>query len=327
MRDLTSNEKILYKKTLRGLVLSDESGKQIENYDISKEFGKKLYDCFSDEELLEILRAKAKLLNHTPSQREVGNVFRAYIKKRFQRWPYAIKKAGLSKSSGAGGKSYDDIKKDEEEKRCILDEVKREALKRGYIPHPHQLPHLEKSIKKHFKFWGEVVELLDVDFQDSNVKVKNPSPEVRELLEEIRILAYEKLGRAPLKIEVEKEKRDILRRELGSWRNILFQIDLEPVQKRKKFENTYLDHRKRTELGKHSRALKDCKYRVLNLDDKDMEDLKFIARIVEEKGKNIQRNDVPYEVVKRIGKKCGSWGNILYQIDIYLKGESDKCRN
>jgi len=59
--------------------------------------GRGLYESFSDEELLDVLRLAADELGHNPSQKEVFYVYCAFIRKRFQNWPAALRKAGLKK--------------------------------------------------------------------------------------------------------------------------------------------------------------------------------------------------------------------------------------
>ncbi|SHH98917.1 hypothetical protein SAMN02745823_01798 [Sporobacter termitidis DSM 10068] len=59
------------------------------------EAGRRLYNSFTDEELLDILRLTAAELGHTPSQKEIFCVYRAYIRRRFTNWPTALRAAGL----------------------------------------------------------------------------------------------------------------------------------------------------------------------------------------------------------------------------------------
>ncbi len=75
------------------------------NYAASNARGHSVFESFTDEELLDYIRAEAKRLNHAPAQKELFWVMRDYIKRRFKRWPYAMKAAGLTASAGKGGKN------------------------------------------------------------------------------------------------------------------------------------------------------------------------------------------------------------------------------
>ena len=57
--------------------------------------GEELYESFSDQELLDILREAVAELGRLPSQKEVFCVYRCYIRKRFKNWPTALRAAGL----------------------------------------------------------------------------------------------------------------------------------------------------------------------------------------------------------------------------------------
>lgn len=57
--------------------------------------GRRLYQSFSDEELLDIIRREALHLGHIPAQRDVFCVYRDYIRRRFGNWIKALWAAGL----------------------------------------------------------------------------------------------------------------------------------------------------------------------------------------------------------------------------------------
>lgn len=57
-----------------------------------------LYESFTDDELLNILRDAAAELGRLPSQKEIFCVYRAYIRRRFKNWPTALRAAGLKTS-------------------------------------------------------------------------------------------------------------------------------------------------------------------------------------------------------------------------------------
>jgi hypothetical protein len=80
-------------------------------------------------------------------------------------------------------------------------------------------------------------------------RIADLEPEYMELLDEIKALAL-KMNRAPLKEEVDAEKRKKLQERCGSWRNALYQIgvtalDKQEISKAKK-ENRDLRKRRKT---------------------------------------------------------------------------------
>ena len=56
-----------------------------------------LYEAFSNEELLSILRETAERLGHNPSKKEVFCVYRVFLIERFGNWPKALVAAGLKR--------------------------------------------------------------------------------------------------------------------------------------------------------------------------------------------------------------------------------------
>lgn len=66
--------------------------------------GRRLYDSFTDEVLLDILRQAAAELERAPSQKEIFCVYRSYIRRRFTNWPTALRAAGLKPPKEKKGK-------------------------------------------------------------------------------------------------------------------------------------------------------------------------------------------------------------------------------
>ena len=84
----------------------------------------------------------------------------------------------------------------------------------------------------------------------------------RAMLEMLKAQAVE-LGRAPLRSEVDETLRGTLVNRCGSWRNVLYQIGLEPVVHISPFSGAALD-RSPGRTRPHSTALYDCYYRLLS---------------------------------------------------------------
>ncbi len=56
-----------------------------------------LCGSFSDEELLRVLRDRARELDRAPSQEEIFPVYLYYIRSRFNDWTTALRAAGLTR--------------------------------------------------------------------------------------------------------------------------------------------------------------------------------------------------------------------------------------
>ena len=117
---------------------------------------------------MQYLRTAAKKLNHAPAQKEIYWVMRDYIKVRFKRWPYALKRAGLAASAGKGGKTMQQMENDQQELNSLRLEVKRKALKIGKIPHPGDLPDLYEKIRRYYNNWGEFLESAELNSEFLN---------------------------------------------------------------------------------------------------------------------------------------------------------------
>lgn len=287
--------------------------------------GEQLYRAMQDEELLRLLRKAAEKLGHSPSQKEVLWVFREYIKLRFEKWPYALAKAGLAKSAGSGGRSAEESLAADAEKKKLLEELKVRMNELGYIPHPSQIPDLKNGLKRWFCSWGDVLTAAGIDARKAGKgivhRIPDLEPEYWKLLDEIENFAR-KQGRTPLSFEVDRELRTKISERCGGWRNALYQIGLEPAVRIRPFADCYLDHRKEEKNRQHSRNLNQYYYRVLNLDDGTKHDLETLRRMIHRTGKIPGKQEVPDEMRKRLTAACGTWKNVLWQIDI-VPGEKE----
>lgn len=69
---------------------------------------------------------------------------------------------------------------------------------------------------------------------------------------------------------------------------------------------------------KHRRVLKECYYQVLSKDAQYYKDIKTIWEWKEKEGRLPARRNIAPEVRKRLQKICGSWENVLRQLE-YIK--------
>lgn len=292
-----------------------------QDYAMASPAGKLVYQSFSDEELLAYLRAFAKELGHGPTQGEVFWVLREYIKQRFGKWPYALRAAGLSASAGKGGKTLEQMEQERTQREALLAKVREKARELGRIPHPKDLPDDCKDIKKYYSSWTSVIEAAKLDeefFKKFVHRISNLEPEYVTMLEAVKAFAY-RIGRSPLHGEIDPAVKQALIERCGSWRNALFQIDLEPIVRMQPFHDIYIDHRMEENRRRHSDSLYGCYYKVLNLDTDDRKRLAAVRGIYLKNGKIPMKKDVPRQLRQALQEKCGSWGNVLYQLGITPK--------
>lgn len=308
------------KKTLdKDLGHGDKESPVWKTYSHTSVIGKQVYQSFSDEELLEVLRQTAEALGHSPSQKEIFWVWREYIRLRFGKWPYALKLADLDRAAGKCGKTLEQIEAEREQIQLALTEVRLKAAELGRIPHPKDLPHVFQLMRRHMDSWGEVIEAAEIDMskisQENTEIIEDLEEQYREWLEAIRQNS-EAMGRAPIHGEVDIEIKRALIVRCGSWRNALYQIGLEPVKRIAPFSNVKLNRVSQERKRLHRNSLYDCHYKVLNLDAQAQKDLETLKRLAKVFRRVPDKKDVPDELRQRLQQSCGSWSNALYQIGL-----------
>lgn len=286
---------------------------------LTKTCGQLFYQSLSDEVLIRMLQKRAQELGHSPSQKEVSDVFRTYLKKRFGKWPYALAAAGLATGGGAGGKSFARQQAEAQKEQEMLDQVRQKATALGRMPHPKDLPEVCQALAHKYKSWIDVLGAAGLDrrFLTKRAvhKIENPEPTLQEQLEKLKALS-QTLGRAPMRVEVEEPFRKYLVKTCGSWRNALYQIGLEPVQHIKPFSSTQLNSKADAPRRLHMHSLQDCYYQVLDLSEQTQQDLETLRQCAESLGHPPSRQDVSKELRIRLQSACGSWSNALFQVGL-----------
>lgn len=297
--------------------IEEAEGIFYQTYALETELGRAFYETIEDEKLLEILKKRAQELGRSPAKKEVFWVLREYIRERFQKWPYALKKAGLSKAAGKGGKTLLKQQEEAREYQMLLQAVRKEAKEICRIPHPRDLPKISIQVAKYADNWGKVILDAGIDesfFQEYAVyKIKDLEPEYVDDLSEILELA-KGLHRAPLLGELPETLKKRVIKRCGSYRNTLYQIDLEPVKKRNMFFSAKTGDAEKLEKKGHFTNLQNCYYQVVNPDAQTQEDLEQLYQYWKEHGEMPDRKAADAEFRKRLQQSCGSWANALYQI-------------
>jgi hypothetical protein len=202
-----------------------------------KATGRQLYESFTDEELIAVLKEAFGRLGRAPVQSDIFCFYRTYIKHRFVTWPAALKAAGLSyalerRPGRIPAEEYEVIEKEEPEIRALLIRLEERWIELGYPPKRKEFPENE-TLKRRFGSWSgalHAAEGLEAWQQANGGKAAGPvSPEEEPYLRELRDKAGE-LGRTPLKTEIREETRCRLRTRFGSWDAALGRAGLAPLE-------------------------------------------------------------------------------------------------
>lgn len=325
--ELEKFERISVEKDDMDLGRDDEQESVFKKFSLETRGGRKFYHSLKDEQLIYVLKREAERLGHSPAQAEIFWVWRSYIKKRFKKWPYALKAAGLSRSSGKNGKTIQEMKNEAEQYRVLLEKLREKAEELCRIPHPQEIPELAQKFKKHTDSWNKVIADAGIDrcFFKKHAKlfkIENLDEETVENLDEVLNLAYF-LGRPPLKSENPKELKENLIKRCGSFRNVLFQIGLEPVERINPFSSTKIHEKEEGKRRTHRAEIQDCYYQVLNQDVQTREDLRKLYYITETLGHIPNKKEADATLRRRLQCSCGSWANAIYQLK-YIKEGHEK---
>lgn len=289
-----------------------------DNYALTTKKGRQFYSLLSDELLLSVLRLHAKTTGYSPSQRDLFWVWKVYIKNRFKNWPSALQKAGLPKSAGKNGQTLKRNNQLERRTDELLEQVKMEAIRLGRLPHPKDLPDVCSELKNRIPNWSEVLKKAQINNQflsnNTTYKIADLENEYIEMLQEVKQLVLT-LNRAPLHNEIETDLKKRLIRRCGSWRNVLHQLDLEPVVRIHPFSSTSIK-KANNKNRNHRISLHDCCYKVLQVDDQDQSRLDWLYQLSISLGRTPSKKDVPPHIRKQLNKTFGSWINTLYQLGI-----------
>ncbi|WP_312650993.1 homing endonuclease associated repeat-containing protein [Aminipila sp.] len=287
-------------------------------YKIKSITGKEVYESLSDEDLCDYIRSRAKDLDHVPTQKEVYWIYHMYIKHRFGNWPKALKAAVMSTKAGSGGHSFKIIEEREQQCQEFLNQIREKADELHRPPHLVEMRDCVEGLKYKFDTWNQVLEAAGINQEWKNKHmlfiVNDFTEEEKLLLEKIKSKA-QKLGRSPLRKEIENEVKEKLKIKCKTWRNTLHQIGMEPIEKPKSFSETYLDDRKNK--GKHhTEILSNGLYKVMNLSKNEKQYLIQLREIVTELGRAPIKEELPEDVYDGLMKACGSYRNVLFQVGV-----------
>ncbi|MBO1306312.1 hypothetical protein JZO70_09080 [Enterococcus sp. 669A] len=165
----------------------------------------------SDEELLELVQAKAAEIGRTPERTEFE--YGSLIRPRFGSWKKFVLQAGLEPP----------IPKPKITNEELIEQVQKQAAELGRTPTAPEFKN-RKTAQKRFGSWNNFILSAGLKTNDRKLKITN-----EEFIERVQKQAQE-LGRTPLRSEF--EKGDVAASRFGNWTNFLRSAGLEPKNPR-----------------------------------------------------------------------------------------------
>lgn len=292
-----------------------------------KPLGRQLYESFSDEELVAILKEAFDRLGRAPAQSDVFCFYRTYIKHRFVTWPAALKAAGISRALDYRThrfpeEEYDRIENGEPEIRELLIRLTERWVSLGYPPKRREFSASE-TLKQRFGSWADALhaaegfemwqraneEKIETRQQAYKEEAALPfSPRDEACLQELKDMAG-LIGRTPLKTEVREQIRCKLRICCGSWDSVLRLAGLALLEG-EALERAKWDEQQRRKAGV------EALFRISDLEPEYIELLKEIDAVVKKLNRAPLKEEIDPEKRKRLQQRCGSWRNVLYQIGV-----------
>lgn len=260
---------------------------------------KKKKPSYTNEELLEMIRAKAKELGRIPACKEVPHI--GIITNRFGTWNKALDQTGL-------------IEKTKYTAEELLQIIRKKAEELKRMPKLREMSEA-RSIVSHFGSWSIALEQAEQKFTD------------QELLEIIKIKAQE-VGRIPKATEI-PYLSTILKR-FGNWDKALEQVGMARQLNLTDEELLDIIRTKAQELGR-APSCKEISYlgviikrfgtwnRALNLAGliKKNYTNEELLELIRTKAKELKRMPKDHEMpdIRSIVSQFGSWHKALEQAE------------
>ena len=140
----------------------DEQSMPYTSLTLSGGLGRAVYESYSDEALLDILRDTAQRIGRVPTQSEVFSLYRIYLKARFGTWPAALRAAGMRRLPMPDliMPDWAQVLAEEPEICSALEDVACRRCRRGYPPRKRDVPQA-KLLCERFRAWENVIAAAD----------------------------------------------------------------------------------------------------------------------------------------------------------------------
>lgn len=167
---LTPQEAEWYRDMIRNWAQQDLPGRResAEPYmthadlTLSSGLGRAVYESYSDQDLLDVLRDTSSRIGRAPTQEEVFSLYRIYLKERFGTWPAALKAAGMRRLPMPDliMPNWAQVYLKEPEICKALEDVTYRRHRLGYPPRKRDVPQA-KTLCERFRSWENVIAAAD----------------------------------------------------------------------------------------------------------------------------------------------------------------------
>ena len=274
--------------------------------------GRQIYESFSDNDLLAYVQKAAERFGHTPCKIDLHRLICIYLRRRFGVWNNVLIAAGLIEEEKEI--TEQDVAEKlahatEEEYRLLFRTLKTAEFSE-YPPFKAEKKAVGKMLAKSFdnkRMATAVMELLIKN--ENNGSLTEPMNNIDEKLAVIQVKAIN-LKRTPMIAELPEDVAFLLWRSCGSWRNVLYNAKLEPLESTELqlAQNKYmLDNASVDLLEKHIKR---------TLPDGDRKILQGICDMAKSLERAPAKGEIETTVFKRMNKISGSWQATLMQMGL-----------
>ena len=301
-----------YREMLSGLASSAERANVLlhcdtgtwNNFDPRTPRGRQIYNTYTDDELLTVVRRTAGRLGRPPGSTEVYCIYVRYLRYRFGTWPEIIKASGLVEKPEADSGRVSALLTDAGEtelRHLFMLLAAREFTE--HIPTKKRAKAASAALVSYFGGKENVgLAILQLEEKEKCRICPDPCDSDRDdkrlyIIKE----KNEELGRTPLLMELPFDSAFDLWRQFGSWHAVLAAAELKPLS-----GDTLI--RARTEYAMKT-ASPDNFGKEMTPEMRD--DLLQICKLARELGRAPAKGEIPENVFRRINKAFGSYRAII----------------
>ena len=277
--------------------------------------GRQVYNSYSDDELLSVLRTAGEKYQRVPRKSDVHCFYVSYLKLRFGDWNTALEKSGYSVAE-----TKDEPKTDKKHEKTDGWQDVAMFLIVGKGDVPDHIPTLslvklaKKDLKEVYGTRNSIIKAADA-FRKRELE-SYPCPdsigqEYAHILNKIKDKAVE-LGRTPLRAELDIEECAKLWKLCGSWKNVLKMAGLKPLEDPERAHVRYEFMIKTSSPDMLQESIKS------RLSEGELSWLQTICDLAREKNRLPMKHELGMseQMYDQLRRKLGAWPQLMRQLGL-----------